>query len=266
MLRRLSLFLGSTALTATLSLTASAQECSNGVPANVYGPEYSNGGACQKGRGPAVLTPVEAFGVHPPGPDPADTNRCWILRKWRQVFHPYYAPVAPVSTSARWAPSCYFPLMPYYTPYYVGYCPHRLCTPKPPPYGYDGGWGPGPMPCDGPMPAGPLNYGAYTSILLDDTTFWNMGGNGLVPYGTPRPPHNGPPDVVDAIQVTRAQGGGGVAGCQASPNGTPIVDLGGGEGTAITPPTEKRGEKSGYSVGDKESKGMSPAEKTAPPQ
>ncbi len=73
------------------------------------------------------------------------------------------------------------------------------------------------------IPAGGyLNYGAYTSILQDDTIFWNMGGNGLVPYGTPRPPHNGPPDLVDAIQVTRQAGPGfGDGSCAGPP---PIVD------------------------------------------
>jgi hypothetical protein len=69
-------------------------------------------------------------------------------------------------------------------------------------------------------PAGaPLNFGAYTSVLRDDTLFWNLGGNGLVPYGTPRPLHEGPPDLVDSIQVTRAQGAGGGPGCPP-----PIVD------------------------------------------
>jgi hypothetical protein len=198
-------------LAATLSLTASAQECSNdGDGANVYGPEYSNGGACAKGRGPAIVTPVEAFGVHPPGLDPADANRCWLLHRWREMWIPYYAPLSPTSTSARWKPWCYFPLMPYYTPYYCGYCPHRLCTPEPPPYGFDGGWGPGPKP-DGPIPhdptGTPLRYGVYTSVIQDDTTFWNMGGNGLVPYGAPRPPRIWAPDLVDMIRGSRAQGG-----------------------------------------------------------
>jgi hypothetical protein len=97
----------------------------------------------------------------------------------------------------------------------------------------------------------PLRYGVYTSILQDDTTFWNMGGNGLVPYGTPRLPHNGPPDLVDAIQTTCAQGGGP---CVTSPDGAPVL-----------PPAEKAEEKGGY-VGDKPSKGAPPEEKVKPPQ
>jgi hypothetical protein len=86
----------------------------------------------------------------------------------------------------------------------------------------------------------PLRYGAYTSVLQDDTIFWNMGGNGLVPYGTPRPPHNGPPDLVDAIQTTRAQGGGM---CPPSPDGAPVMPA-----PAVLPPTEKANEKEGDKV------------------
>ncbi|HTU92184.1 MAG TPA: hypothetical protein VMF69_19030 [Gemmataceae bacterium] len=219
MLRQLSLVLSATALAATLSQPATAQE-------------YSNGGLCASGRKAAILTPVEAFGVHPPGPDPADLHRrifCW----WKKIFTPYYAPLSPTSTSVRWKPWCYFPLMPYYTPYYIGYCPKRLHNPKPLPYGFDGGWGPGPAP-DHPFPPNPgdapLNYAGYTSVIQDDTVFWNMGGNGLVPYGTPRPPHEGPPDLVDAIQVSRQQGGGL---CAPPPDGPPLAAA-----PAILPPAE----------------------------
>jgi hypothetical protein len=214
------LLLSSTAAAATLSAPASAQEYSNG-----------NGHINAKGRGQATETPVETFGVHPPGPDGADANRCFFFW-WRRTFIPYYAPASPTATSVRWKPWCYFPLLPYYTPYYIGYCPHRLCTRKPPPYGWDGGWGPGPMPappCED-APAVPLNsYGVFTSVLKDDTIFWNMGGNGLVPYGAPRPTHYGPPDLVDMIQVTRA---GQYGGACAGPNGAP-------PGPAIMPPTEQ---------------------------
>ncbi|HEY7156569.1 MAG TPA: hypothetical protein VH575_21555 [Gemmataceae bacterium] len=220
MRRQLALFVSS-ALAAALSLTAAAQECppnggaggaavqecpSDGGPGEpVYGPEYSNGGACAKNRGPAIVTPFELYGVHPPGLDPADANRCWILHRWREMWIPYYAPLSPTSTSARWKPWCYFPLMPYYTPYYCGYCPHRCHNPEPPPYGSDG-WGQGPMPTDTPIHP-PLGYGVYTSVLKDDTVFWNMGGNGLVPYGTPRPPSRNYPDLVDMIRGSRASGG-----------------------------------------------------------
>jgi len=257
-------------LAATLSLTAVAQECANngGAGPIVYGPEYSNGGVCQKGRKEATKTPVEAFGVHPPGIDPYDAHR--FIHRWRHVFIPYYAPLSPVATSARWKPWCYFPLMPYYTPYYIGYCPHRLCNPKPPPYGSDG-WGEGPMPGHDPGPP-PLNYGAYTSIIPDDTIFWNMGGNGLVPYGAPRPPHiSKGPDLVDMIQVTRAQGyGAGPGGpdgaaCQACVGGTPPTILDGGviapvpAAGAMLPETQAE-------MNEKESKRAAPAEAPAQPE
>lgn len=181
---------GAAALGAMLSLPATAQE-------------YSNGGNGAAGRGPAVLTPVEAFGVHPPGVDPADARR-WCSR-WRQRFIPYYAPLSPVASTARWRPWGYFPLLPYYTSYYPGYCPHRLFNPPPRRYGSNG-WGPGPAP-DFPLPeeAGttPLSYAGYTSVIEDDTTYWNMGGNGLVPYGVPPSAASGPPDLIDSVEASR---------------------------------------------------------------
>jgi hypothetical protein len=64
-----------------------------------------------------------------------------------------------------------------------------------------------------------------------------MGGNGLVPYGTPRPPHQGPPDLVDAIQAAR-QNGGGI--CPPSIDGAPVITA-----PATLPPTEKVTEKEG---------------------
>lgn len=173
------------ALTAAMSPPLAAQE-------------YSNGGKGAADRGPAILTPAEAYGVHPPGLAPADA------RHWKP-FRPYYAPVSPVASSTRWRPWGYFPLLPYYTPYYQGYCPHRLFNPRPRPYGSDG-WGKGPPP-DAPIPeeAGttPLGFGPYTSVVEDDTTFWNMGGNGLVPYGAADPVDTRPPDLIDAIQASR---------------------------------------------------------------
>jgi hypothetical protein len=199
----LSLFLGSTALTAVLSLTAAAQE-------------YSDGGCCAHDHCPAITSPVEAYGTHPP-----DDNCC---RKG--AITPYYAPLAPT-------PTCYRFRTTHYTPYYCGYCPHRLFGPKPPPYGCDGGWGPGPGPDNVGGP--PFNYGPYTSVLRDDTTYWNMGGNGLVPYGTAPPPHAGPPDLVDQIQATRGNGGP----CHCAPDGAPVAVLSFGTAPAIMPPTEK---------------------------
>lgn len=226
MKRLISIFGSSLALAALLSQPAAAQE-------------YSNGGMCKRGRKEATLTPFEAFGVHPPGPDPADARRC-IFRRWRRAYLPYYAPAAPVATSVRWAPWCYFPLLPYYTPYYIGYCPHRLWKPKPPPYGSDG-WGQGPMPGQDPNGPGtpPLNFGAYTSIIQDDTIFWNMGGNGLVPYGAPRPPHLGPPDLVDAIQSSRPRGGGIAGACGACSAGVPVAAANEGPPPILPPSTEQ---------------------------
>ncbi|GEM_PF-2931367 len=227
MLRQLSFVVGLTILATTLALPAAAQN------------EYSNGtGALgKKGRGPATMTPVEAFGVHPPGPDAMYTGRC-LFCWWSKIYVPYYAPLSPTATSVRWKPWCNFFLMPYYTPYYIGYSPWRACKPKPLPYGYDGGWGPGPMP-NAPIPPdpekeAPLRYGPYTSVLADDTIFWNMGGNGLVPYGMPRPPHSGPPDLVDAIQATRQQGGGVCCPASSAP---PVA------GPAVLPPTERPDQK-----------------------
>src|SRR5579871_2609750 len=218
---QLFLVMASTALAAALARPAAAQEYSDGSPGH-------------KGRGPAVLTPVETYGVHPPGW--TAPGRCG---RQRQTYVPYYAPLSPTPTFVRYSPWCYFPILPYYTPYYCGYCPKRLHTPMPPPYGSDG-WGNGPMP--GPAPdisAGPvLKYGVYTTVLQDDTLFWNMGGNGLVPYGTPRPPHNGPPDLVDMIQGTR--GGGGQCAHAADGPALPPSDE---TGPAITPSTEKPAEK-----------------------
>ena len=64
--------------------------------------EYSNGGNGPDGRGPAVLAPVEAYGVHPPGVDPADADR--RCSRLRQQYVPYYAPLSPVGSTGRWAP------------------------------------------------------------------------------------------------------------------------------------------------------------------
>lgn len=193
MIHRFPSILRTAALAAFMSVSATAQE-------------YSNGGNGAAGRGPVILTPVEAYGVHPPGLDPAEAQS-WC-RSSRQRYIPYYAPLSPVATSARWRPWAYHPLFPYYTPYYVGYCPHRLCNPPPRRYGSDG-WGRGPGP-NSPLPeepgTTPLGYDGYTSVVADDTTYWNMGGNGLVPYGAPRPAETRAPDLVDAIQASRPRG------------------------------------------------------------
>ena len=170
--------------------------------------EYYTGGTCASGRKAATLTPVEAFGVHPPGIDPADADRA--CDRLRQPYRPYYAPLSPVASTARWKPWSYHPLYPYYTPYYLGYCPHRLFNPPPRRYGSDG-WGRGPRP-ELPVPeepgTTPLNFGPYSSVIEDDTTYWNMGGNGLVPYGAPPGAEVRPPDLIDAIQASRPHGRG----------------------------------------------------------
>jgi hypothetical protein len=189
MMRHPALLVVLTVLAVTLSATAQ---------------EYSNGGTGPKGRGPAILTPVESFGVHPPG-DPGPTGHFHHNKK---VITPYYAPLSPTPTFARFRTT-------HYTNYYMGYCWHsHKYGAKHTIYGSDG-WGPGPMPSpDGPGPEA-SRYGPYTSVLHNDTVFWRMGGNGLVPYGTPRPPHGGPPDLIDAIQATRQHGGpsGHASGC-----------------------------------------------------
>jgi hypothetical protein len=208
------------ALAAIMSLPATAQE-------------YSNGGTGAAGRGPAILTPVEAYGVHPPGLAPADAKH------WRPYI-PYYAPLSPVASSTRWRPWSYHFLLPYYTPYYPGYSPKRLFNPRPRPYGSDG-WGRGPMP-EMPLPeepgTTPLNYAAYTSVIEDDTTYWNMGGNGLVGYGEPPPATARPADLVDAIQASRPRG-------RRRAHFVPMAPA----GPAIVPPTEDPGEQQRYDDG-----------------
>ncbi|HET6879851.1 MAG TPA: hypothetical protein VFI31_06840 [Pirellulales bacterium] len=215
MTHRFSWLLGSAALAAIMALTAAAQE-------------YSNGGKGAKGRGPATLTPVEAFGVHPPGLAPADA------RHWKPYI-PYYAPLSPVASSTRWKPWANCFLLPYYTPYYIGYSPNRHWNPPPRPYGSNG-WGDGPRP-EAPLPdepgTTPLQYAGYTSVVDDDTTLWNMGGNGLVPYGAPQPTAVRPPDLVDAIQTSRPHGRGRVHFHGSIPARPP----------AIVPPTETAGDQ-----------------------
>lgn len=183
--------------------------------------EYSNGGAGEAGRKAATLTPVEAFGVHPPGIDPADAQR--RCARSRQAYVPYYAPLSPVASTARWKPGAYRPLAPYYTPYYPGYSPQRHSKAPPRRYGSNG-WGCGPMP-EAPLPeepgTTPLDFGAYTSVIEDDTTYWNMGGNGLVPYGAPQPAGMRSPDLIDAIEAGRPRGRIYFRG--AAPAGTPAM-------------------------------------------
>lgn len=215
MTHHISCLFGTTALAAILSLPAAAQE-------------YSNGGKGAAGRGPATMTPVEAYGVHPPGLAPADA------RHWKP-YVPYYAPLSPVASSTRWRPWANYFLLPYYTPYYIGYSPNRHWNPPPRPYGSNP-WGRGPMP-EMPLPeepgTTPLNYAAYTSVIDDDTIYWNMGGNGLVPYGEPPPATARPADLVDAIQASRPRG-------RRRWHFLPTAPV---EGPAIEPPTEDASER-----------------------
>ncbi|HQU44097.1 MAG TPA: hypothetical protein PK867_14855 [Pirellulales bacterium] len=205
MTHRFTRLFGSAALVAIMSLPTDAQE-------------YSNGGTGAAGRRAAILTPVEAYGVHPPGLAPADA------RHWKPYI-PYYAPLSPVASSSRWRPWAYYPLLPYYTPYYVGYGTHRLSNPRPRPYGSNG-WGQGPMP-EMPLPeepdTTPLHYANYTSVVADDTTYWNMGGNGLVPYGAAPPAEVRPADLVDAIQASRPRGRGHANVRGAAPGAPPAI-------------------------------------------
>ena len=190
--------------------------------------EYSNGGHGDSGRGPAILTPVEAFGVHPPGLAPADA-------KHYRPYIPYYAPLSPVASSTRWKPWANYFLLPYYTPYYLGYSPNRHWNPPPRPYGSNG-WGAGPRP-EMPLPeepgTTPLQYGPYTSVVEDDTTYWNMGGNGLVPYGEFQPGTGRAADIVDEIQASRPRRRGHARLLRTVPRGT----------SAILPPAEAAGEQ-----------------------
>jgi hypothetical protein len=217
MKRLLSHVVGSMALAAALAAPAAAQE-------------YSSG--CEHKPCPVIITPVEAYGVHPPGTDCCCKHGTVV---------PYYAPLSPTATCWRFRPI-------HCTPYYCGYCAKHNHGPKYPPYGSDGGWGPGPMP-EGPGTP-PFNYGPFTSVLRDDTLFWRMGGNGLVPYGAPQPPRVGPPDIVDMIQVSRASGG-----C------APPVD---GSGPIVLPPPELPVEKDGAL--DKDGKAGPPPEKLGLPK
>ena len=88
--------------------------------------------------------------------------------------------------------------------------PDRHRNPPPRPYGSNG-WGTGPAP-ELPVPeepgTTPLQFGPYTSVVEDDTTDWNMGGNGLVPYGEFQSEPGRRADIVDEIPSSRPRGRG----------------------------------------------------------
>jgi hypothetical protein len=187
MIRQFSLLLGSTILAGIPSLTAMAQE-------------YSFSGAGAHGRGPAMLTPVESAGIH----ETRSGDECGLFHHKKATFTPYYAPLSPTPTFARWRTT-------HYAPHYVGYCPNRLFGPHLPRCGSNGsrcGFELG-LDDHGSNGSGLGSYGPFTGAGRDDTTFWHMGGNGLVPYSVERHPHSGPPDIVDAIQSSRGRDGAG---------------------------------------------------------
>jgi hypothetical protein len=161
--------------------------------------EYSNGGKGQQGRGPAILSPVDAFGLNAPLQGAADGYPCC---RPNELYTPYYAPLSPTPTFSRWR-------ITRLTPYYPGYKFGKLFKATPP-YCFDGG-GCVPVPPTGvelPEPGSPVyTFGVYTGAGTNETAFWHMGGNGLVPYGAPPPPRSGPPDIVDMIQTSRGHGG-----------------------------------------------------------
>jgi hypothetical protein len=134
-------------------------------------------------RGCAILPPYES--PDPPGFNSANGD---IDRKGG--FYPYYSPLVPISV--RWG---YKQVI----PYYPGYCRHGKHGASGCPGAHDGA-------PSGPMvepTGGRFDYGAFSGGAgQDDTRFWRMGGNGLVPYGTPQPPRS-TPDLIDMIQGQR---------------------------------------------------------------
>jgi hypothetical protein len=167
------------------------------LPLTAAAQEYSNGGTGQKGRGPAIESPVDTFGINPPLKGSADDYPCCPKCA---LCTPYYAPLSPTPTFSRWCSDVL-------VPYYCGYCSHRHFRPKPPPYGWDGACGVPPPGAEVVEPGSPAyTFGVYTGAGTDEKAFWNMGGNGSVPYNAPPPPRSGPPDIVDMIQASRGRG------------------------------------------------------------
>ena len=175
MLRRVAHFLQTTALAVPLSLvTAANAQVTDGLGMH--------------NRGMATCSPLESPDAPGHGP-----------KSWNILFYPYYSPSVPISS--RWETTRY-------TPYYRGYCPGH----GPDPYAACGlrgsgcGYGLGP---DGPKDLSFSTYGVFTGAGQDNTRFWRMGGNGLVPYGAPQPPGGGPPDIIDMIEAGRGHPGPG---------------------------------------------------------
>jgi hypothetical protein len=146
-------------------------------------------GAAAQARGPhergcAILSPIDS-------PDPTGCNsaNCDIGKKGACL--PYYSPLVPVSS--RW---CCGKLV----PYYCGYCPWGK-------HGAGEYGAPGSEIVVGPAGVPVADYGAFTGGTgKDDKLFWRMGGNGLVPYGTPQPPHSRP-DIIDMIGAPHSHPG-----------------------------------------------------------
>jgi hypothetical protein len=173
MLRRVVLLLQTTALAVPLCLAAPASaQVTDGLGTH--------------NRGMAICSPLES-------PDAPGHGK----KSWDVPFYPYYSPLVPISS--RWKTTRL-------TPYYRGYCPgngpdpHAACGLNG--AGCGSGFGP-----DGPKDPRFSTYGVFTGAAQDDTRFWRMGGNGLVPYGAPQPPRDRPPDIIDMIEAGRGQPG-----------------------------------------------------------
>lgn len=178
MKRRFTWLFGSSLVAVGLSIGASVQ------------------GGNPRERGCAILPPYES-------PDPPGFNSANGDVGKHGGFFPYYSPLVPISV--RWD---YKKVV----PYYPGYLPKGklgsgACCP--PGAGVDHVVGAECGAASLERPTGmEFDYGVFTGGAGQDSTrFWRMGGNGLVPYGTPQPPRAAP-DLIDRIEGRR-----GGAGC-----------------------------------------------------
>ncbi len=136
-----------------------------------------------KNRGLAICSPLDS----PDGPG-------WMPKCWKVPFTPYYSPLVPISS--RWKTTRL-------TPYYPGYWPDKHGAN---PYAAGGCGGTGGGPGHGAIQPGDprfSTYGVFTGAVKDDTLLGKLGGNGLVPYGAPRPPRLNSPDIIDMIEAGR---------------------------------------------------------------
>lgn len=144
-------------------------------------------GLGMKNRGCAICSPLDSPDC--PG---------WMPKCWKVPYWPYYSPLVPISS--RWK-TCRL------TPYYCGYLPPKHA---PDSYAVGGCDGTG-VPLGAVIPGDPRfsSYGVFMGAVQNDTLFWRMGGNGLVPYCAPPPPRIGPPDIIDMIEARRGGCGPG---------------------------------------------------------